>query len=188
VFDGGSAVNDRACPALPNDDRASYPRDAASYYVRLVRKLLTKLARSLVICTLLAALGVFATSARSARTELLVHFVLPGGDTECEMVDPDLSIGNVTCAIHRHRFRCSRPCDLEKAASRRWHVDVTRVAQVGQSRRGLGSAPTRVLRPGQALTVGNFRCTSRAVGLTCVSRPSGHGFFLSKDNKSQRLF
>jgi hypothetical protein len=124
----------------------------------------------------------------NVSSELLVHFVLPGGDTECEMVDPNLLNGNVTCGIHRNRFRCSGPCDLENNASRRWYVDVTRFAEVWGSRRGLGSTPTRVLRPGQALTVGYFRCTSRAAGLTCVSRHSGHGFFLSKNNKSQRLF
>ena len=180
--DGGTRKRSSAAPAFGDVARVS------RVYARLVRRALTTLARSLVLCTLLAAFGVLATSAQSARTELLVHFVLPGGDTECEMVDPNLSIGNVTCAIHRNQFRCSRPCDLEKAASRRWHVDVNRVAQVGQSRRGCGSAPTRVLRPEQALTVGHFRRASRATGLTCVSRPSGHGFFLSKNNKSQRLF
>jgi hypothetical protein len=156
--------------------------------LHIVRTHPTGLATSLLVCTLLAASGVFAASARSAHTELLVHFVLPGGDTECEMVDPNQLIGNVTCATHRNRYRCSGPCDLENNASRRWYVDVTRIAEVGQSRRGLGSAPTRVLRSGQALTVGYFRCTSRAAGLTCVSRHSGHGFFLSKNNKSQRLF
>jgi len=159
-----------------------------SLYVRIVRTHPTRLATSLVVCTLLAASGVFAASAWSAHTELLVHFVLPGRDTECGMVDPNLLIGNVTCAIHRNRFRCSGPCDLEQNASRRWYVDVTRIAELGQSRRGLGSAPTRVLRSGQTLTVGYFRCTSRPAGLTCVSTHSGHGFFLSKNDRSQRLF
>jgi hypothetical protein len=153
-----------------------------------VRRLPTKLATLLVSCALLLASAVFAASGQSAHMELLVHFVLPGGDTECEMVDPDLLIGNVTCGIHRNRFRCSGPCDLERVASRRWFVDVSRVSLVGVSRRGLGSAPTRVLRPGQAVTVGYFRCVSRAAGLTCSSRRSGHGFFLGKNNKSQRLF
>ena len=45
-----------------------------------------------------------------------------------------------------------------------------------------------MLRSGQTVTVGYFRCTSRAAGLTGVSRHSGHGFFLGKHNKSQRLF
>lgn len=141
------------------------------------------------MCALLAASGTLAASARSAQTELLVHFVLPGGDTECLMVDPNLQIGNVTCRIHRNRFTCvGRTCDFENAYSRRWSVGVTQIATVWRNRQHLGSAPTRVLRSGQSLTVGYFRCTSRAAGLTCVSRRSGHGFFLSKNNKSQRLF
>lgn len=154
-----------------------------------VRTHLTKIATSLVACTLLAASGVFPAPARSARTELLVHFVLPGGDTECVMVDPNLLNGNVTCGIHRNRFKCLGPtCDVEDGYSRRWFVDVTRIATVQRSRRPFGSAPTRVLRSGQSLTAGYFRCTSRTTGLTCVSRRSGHGFFLSNNNKSQRLF
>jgi hypothetical protein len=149
----------------------------------------TRFATSLVVCTLLASSGVFAAPARSAHTERLVHFVLPGGDTECEIVDPNLLIGNVTCGIHRHRFTCVGPtCDVESGYSRRWSVDVTRIATVERSRRPLRSVQTRVLRSGQSLTVGYFRCTSRTTGLTCVSRRSGHGFFLGNNNKSQRVF
>jgi len=156
-----------------------------------VSMLLTRFAASLVVGAVLAASSVFAASAWSARTELLVHFVLPGGDTECEMVDPNLLIGNVTCGIHRHRYRCvGVTCDQENAYSRQWFVDVDRIATVGPNNRGrpFGTAPTRVLRSGQSLTVGHFRCTSRPAGLTCVSMRSGHGFFLSHNNKSQRLF
>jgi hypothetical protein len=138
---------------------------------------------------LLAASGMFAASARSAHAELLVHFVLPGRDTECVMVDPNLLNGNVTCGIHRSRFTCVGPtCDVENAHSRRWSVGVTQHAAVSRSRQPFGSTSTRVLRSGQSVVVGYFRCTSRAAGLTCVSRRSGHGFFLSSDNKSQRLF
>ena len=144
-------------------------------------------ATSLVVFALLLASGVFAVSARSGHTELLVHFVMPGRDTECEMVDPDVYNGNVTCAIHRRRFRGSGGFDEEKP-SRRWFVDVTRLPQVFLSRRDFGSAPPKLLRYGQTLRVGFFRCTSRPAGLTCVSRSSGHGFFLSSRNKSQRVF
>jgi hypothetical protein len=135
-----------------------------------------------------AAAGLVAASARSAHTERLVHFVLPGRDTECEIVDPNTLSGNVGCAIHRNRNRCPGYCGLEKEASRRWYVDVTRSAEVFRSARNLGTDSPRVLRSGQTVTVGYFRCTSRAAGLTCVSRHSGHGFFLGKHNQSQRLF
>jgi len=39
---------------------------------------------------LLAAPSVFAASAKGAPTELLVHFVMPGRDIECLMVDPNV--------------------------------------------------------------------------------------------------
>jgi hypothetical protein len=154
-----------------------------------VRTRLTRVAVSVVVAALVAASSVLVASAWSARTELLVHFVLPGGDTECEMVDPNTLIGNVTCGIHRHRFRCvPRGCDEESRCSRRWFVDLDRFATVSGSCRPLGADRPRVLRFGQSLTFPFFRCTSQANGLTCVSRRSGHGFFLSKNNKSQRLF
>ena len=98
----------------------------------LVQTRLTEPATSLVVGALLAASSVFVGSAWSARSELLVHFVLPGGDTECEMVDPDLLIGNVTCGIHRHRYTCvGVTCDQENAYSRQWFVDVDRFGTVG---------------------------------------------------------
>ena len=147
-----------------------------------------RLPAALVVCTLVAASGVVAASARSGQTERLVHFVLPGRDTECEMDDPSLLSGDVTCAIHRNRNRCPGPCDLESQSSRRWYVGVTRIASVYKSRRGFPGPRAKVLRRGQKLTVGYFHCASRAAGLTCVSRRSGHGFFLSKNNKNQRLF
>jgi len=135
---------------------------------------------------LLAAPSVFAASAKGAPTELLVHFVMPGRDIECLMVDPNVTYGNVTCGIHRNRFRGSRSgLDAEKP-SRRWLVDVNQLPVVDVSTRLFGSSPVRVLRYGQTLRVGFFRCTSRVGGLTCLSRRSGHGFFLS--NERQRTF
>jgi hypothetical protein len=43
-----------------------------------------------------------------------------------------------------------------------------------------------VLRYGSSRRFGPFRCTSRRTGLTCRSRVSGHGFFLSRAR--QRVF
>jgi hypothetical protein len=105
------------------------------------------------------------------------------------VVDPNLLVGNVTCGIHRHRFSCvGVTCDVESGYSRRWMVDVANVAVVDRSRRPFGSSPTRTLRPGRSLTAGYFRCTSRVAGLTCLSRRSAHGFFLSSDGRTQRVF
>ena len=42
----------------------------------------------------------------------------------------------------------------------------------------------RVLRYGAARTLGAFRCRSRRTGLTCRSKPSGHGFRLSRARQS----
>ncbi len=44
----------------------------------------------------------------------------------------------------------------------------------------------RVLAYGSSLRLGPFRCKSRTTGLTCRSRPSGHGFALSRER--QRVF
>jgi hypothetical protein len=43
----------------------------------------------------------------------------------------------------------------------------------------------KVLRYGRSLRVGPFTCTSRLSGLTCKSRPSGHGFKLSKQRQKR---
>ncbi len=42
----------------------------------------------------------------------------------------------------------------------------------------------RVLRYGTARTLGPFHCRSRTTGLTCRSKPSGHGFRLSRARQS----
>ena len=146
-----------------------------------------RLARSLlVLAALLAAPSVLAASAEAAPTELLVHFVMPGRDTECLMVDPNVPNGNVTCGINRNRFRGSHSDFDHEKSSRRWFVDVTHFGLVEVGSRPIGSSPARVLRYGQTLRVVFFRCTSRVAGLTCLSRHSGHGFFLSKNQ--QRTF
>jgi hypothetical protein len=141
---------------------------------------------SLTAAMLIAATPALATG--SAHTERLVHFVLPGRDTECQMVEPNLLNGNITCGIHRNLNRCPGYCGIEWEASRRWSLSATGIAAVFRSPRNLGTGPPRVLRFGHALTVGYFRCTSHAAGLMCVSRHSGHGFFLSTNNKSQTVW
>ena len=102
------------------------------------------------------------------------------------MVDPNAYNGNVECGIHRNRFRGSRSGIDSEKPSRRWLVTVRNLAVVDVSTRPFGSSPVKVLRYGQTLRVGFFKCTSRVAGLTCVSKPSGHGFFLS--DKRQRTF
>ena len=45
---------------------------------------------------------------------------------------------------------------------------------------------SRTLSYGSSRRFGPFGCKSRVTGLTCRSRPSGHGFFLSRER--QRVF
>ena len=143
-----------------------------------------RLAASLLFLALLAAPSVFAASAKGAPSELLVHFVMPGRDIECLMVDPNVRYGNVECGIHRNRFRGSRSGFDSEKPSRRWLVNVHQFAVVEVSTRPFGSSPVRVLRYGQTLRVGYFRCTSRVAGLTYLSRESGHGFMEPSNTKS----
>jgi hypothetical protein len=102
------------------------------------------------------------------------------------MVDPDLMIGNVTCAIHRSRFRGSHYQIDEEKPSRRWMLELTQIPETFVSGRDFGSAPTGGAPVRADAQSRFFRCTSGAAGLMCVSRPSGHGFFLSYTR--QRIF
>ena len=137
----------------------------------------------------LAAVSI-TTPAKGRPTELLVHILSADRNIECEMVDPNTTVGNVTCALHSKGYTTRGDVgnhDLTASRSLRWFVDFSRPAVVGASRRELGSKPARILRAGQTLTVGYFRCTSRAAGqLTCASRHSGHGFSLTRT--TQRTF
>jgi hypothetical protein len=130
-----------------------------------------------------------AAPAQGLPTELLVHFITSDRNIECEMVDPNTTVGNVTCALHSKGYTTRGDVgnhDLTASRSLRWYVDFSRPALVAASRRELGSKPTRILQYGGTLSVGYFRCTSRVSGLTCTSRHSGHGFFLSRTR--QRTF
>ena len=106
------------------------------------------------------------------------------------MVDPNTTIGNVTCALHSKGYTTRGDVDnhgLTASRSLRWFVDFSRPAVVGPSRRELGSTRIRIVRAGQRLVVGYFSCSSRAAGqLTCASRHSGHGFSLTRT--TQRTF
>ena len=122
-----------------------------------------RLATSLLVLALLAAPSVFAASAEGAPTELLVHFVMPGRDIECLMVDPNVAYGNVTCGIHRNRFRGSRAASTGETVAP-LVCQCEPVALVEVSTRPFGSSPVRVLRYGQ--TSGS---------LSSVARPASPG-------------
>jgi hypothetical protein len=144
-----------------------------------------KLAATLGVFALLVVTGILAAPAQGKPVELLVHLAVPGRDIECDMTDPNVAYGNVVCAIHRKRFRGTGDSDLEKP-SRHWLVNLTAPASSSMSARPFSTTPVRVLRYGQTLKVGYFRCALRTTGLTCISTHSGHGFFLS--GKRQRTF
>ena len=144
--------------------------------------------RLIVVILALGLTGAGALPARGMHAELSIRFITADRDIECEMVAPNTTTGSVDCAYAR---AFSGPTDsltddLFVHAHRHWLVQFSRPALVGSTRRGYGSEPVKALRLGQTLTVGYFRCVSRAAALTCVSRHSGHGFSLGKT--TQRTF
>ena len=102
--------------------------------------------------------------------------------------------GYVRCGIHRNRFRPTTGYFSGHGdQSRRWRVDQNGdVATSGMSGRIFGmngtivSTVPRVLRNGQTVRAGVFRCTYRTAVVTCANTRSGHGFLIS--NKTQRTF
>ncbi len=154
-------------------------------------------ARLLLASGLLLATGVLAAPALGAATVDLVHFVTPDREIECDMsisFDPHSGaggFGRVSCGIHRNRFRYSGDCyfSAHEEWSRRWFLTGyarDAAAGAGPQRRCFSDIPARVLRNGQTVRVGPFRCTSRTPAVTCVGTESEHGFSIS--NKTQRTF
>ena len=143
------------------------------------------LARTLVVSMGLATALMFAASAEARPAELLVPFVTADRNIECLMVDPDTTIGNVSCVMHSKGYTTKGDSDnpgLTAHPHLFWFVDYARHGDKGSTDREIDSfAPhRRVLREGQSVTVGYFSCSSRPTGLTCLSRHSGHGFLLSR--------
>jgi hypothetical protein len=148
------------------------------------------LVRALLVVGSLTVAGVLTESAQSGTSELLVHFVTADRNAECEMVDPETTIGNVECVLHSNGYTTRGDLDNHGLTARphpHWFVDYSHPASGGLSRREVhGPVPARTLQTGRTLTVGNFRCSSRVAGLTCTSLRSRHGFFLSRTK--QRTF
>jgi len=155
-------------------------------------------ARLLLATASLAAAGVLPAFAQGASAAAgLIHFVTPDREIECDMVPYvgfTVGSGYVRCGIHRNRFRpTSGYFSGHEDQSRRWRVDQNGdVATSGMSGRIFGmngtivSTVPRVLRNGQTVRVGVFRCTYRTAVVTCANTRSGHGFSIS--NKTQRTF
>jgi hypothetical protein len=131
-----------------------------------------------------------AEGARGASSESLVHFITADRNVECEMVDPRSTIGNVTCVLHSKGYTTRGDLDNHGLTAHyhpQWILQSSRPVEEGPSRREVhGPNPPRILRYGQTLKLGNFRCTSRPAGLTCASVHSKHGFLLS--TTQQRIF
>lgn len=160
----------------------------------------------LLTCGMLLLASTVATLASSATARsspcriergLCVHFVTPDRAVECDIrFDATASgggFGSVRCGIHRNRYRDDQGgCFLrsrEKNVSRRWYiVGPVRNTNVGANaqRRCFSDVPVTVLRHGQKVGVGPFRCRYRAPVVTCVNSRLGHGFSIS--NKTQRTF
>jgi hypothetical protein len=140
---------------------------------------------TVLLVALLVATGVFVVSAWARSTELSVHFITADGNIECEMADPKDTSGGIDCVMRSSGYNPTAPDETNYHPH--WVLLSRGVGLKGTTRRGLGrSTPRRILQDGHTLTVGNFRCSARASHLTCISRRSGHGFFLSQGR--QRTF
>ena len=135
---------------------------------------------ALALVAPLAAVA-FAVPAQGEAADDEVIFLTADRTVECLVLDAGTTVGSVDCVYAKVLAGPSTPVthDLFVHAHRHWLVRYSGPALVGSTRRGLGHAPVRVLPAGGTLTLGHFSCSSRAAGLTCASRHSGHGFFLS---------
>ena len=133
----------------------------------------------------LVAAGLVVGSAGAKLSDHWVHFATEDGNIECVAND---SLGNnepLECVMHSSGYDPTAPDHTNYHPH--WVLLAHGVALKGTTPRGLGSPnPSRVLRDGETLTVGNFRCKATSSHLTCVSRRSQHGFFLSQGR--QRTF
>jgi hypothetical protein len=97
--------------------------------------------------------------------------------------------GNIGCYMTTTGVRCdvieyaytpsSKPAGCDFAWGPAFRVGLTgkgRFACVSDTVAG----STRVLRYGKSITIGAFRCTSRATGMTCTDTKNGHGFTVSR--------
>ena len=102
-------------------------------------------------------------------------FSVPGGNVAC-----DLEPAYVRCDARRHTWTApKKPSDCHN----RWGtaVEVTAAGTPAQFICWFGSSPLgarRVLRVGQALTVGFMTCRTLADGVDCSGQ--GHGFRLGR--------
>jgi len=114
----------------------------------------------------------------AAPAEVVSRFAMPGRNIGCQMRRPDDPSGTVECLVRS--TRTSRLPPLH------WRLGVSKRAAVSRSNARIADSGVRVLRYGQAIQRGYFRCRSRAAGLTCVSKSSHHGFFLG--DRKRRSF
>ena len=141
-----------------------------------------------ILFALLIVTAAIASSAQGGAGEDAVVFLTADRTIECQMLDAKTTAGNVDCAFAKALAGPTTPVthDLYVHAHRHWLVLYSGHALAGSTRRGFGRPPTQSLSSGQALLIGNFRCSSASAGVTCVSKHSGHGFFLSSTR--QRTF
>jgi hypothetical protein len=138
---------------------------------------------------LAAAAAVVAQGAQSGSSELAVRFITSDRNIECLLNDPNTTNGNVECVLHSKGYTTRGDSDNHGLTAHyhpRWVVSYSQTADREPSHRELGSSPLRILRDGHTLRDGYFSCTWRDAGLTCTSRQSKHGFFLSRT--AQRTF
>ncbi|MFN8124701.1 MAG: hypothetical protein U0237_20015 [Thermoleophilia bacterium] len=120
------------------------------------------LARSAVLTATLAVLAVPATGSAAVR-----WFHSPTGNLSCEVADHDTRGSYAYCQSER------TPVSAKLAPN-----GTVRIC-TGTGCLGNGPEDAITLRYGRSVTVGRYRCTSRADGIRCRVRASGRGFLIN---------
>jgi hypothetical protein len=149
---------------------------------------------SLILATLLAisALAAGGAGASEVRTHN-GYFKTPSGNIQCDYGYPG-KFTYVRCGIRSglkpppptRGPNCSVPDRISLSPSGRPALSRSICPGEPEGDAGPfaggqpGTPPVPVLRYGQSWSGGSLRCTSAFSGLTCRSRATGHGFFLSR--------
>jgi hypothetical protein len=152
-----------------------------------------KIVLALVMVVAAGALAAAGASATAARFHT-GYFQTPSGNIHCDFLYPG-KFTFVRCGL-KSGFKpsppprgpgCSPPHWLTLAPTGRPHLQhsICPGEDEGDAGPFIGGQrpgpPARVLRYGTSWGGGGLRCSSAVSGLTCRSRVSGHGFFLSRE-------
>ena len=135
------------------------------------------MARRALLALVVAALALLAAAAPAAAFK---GFESPSHNIGCVMTDQ-----GARCDIRRHSWKTPK-----KPKSCEFDYGSLFINRKGKGEFGCVSDSAMqagpVLPYGESIRKGRFVCTSEEVGVRCVNRRNGHGFFVSR--QSVRLF